>query len=429
MAAASSADGPLVTMRRARVVAIAAILVVVGLVAPAAPAGSAETPLPPATDGSTPPQPEPPPGVILAPPGADAAGREHARAELKVSEAALKKASAEHRRLLKRPVALEKRRVELSGQLAALEERDRVAGDELVAARARVRQMAVAGYVSGGDVPPVNYLLRSENPTDLVRRHSLVKTATEAKVEAVGLYQAAKDNASIALLNALHELDAVTAEARQIGNEIAVAQRRVDELKVEVDNRKQLLDVMTAAAPVGSSDIPRLFLDAYKRGAAALQKRVPHCRVSWTAVAAIGKVEANHGRYRGARLALNGDVYPRIIGIPLDGTRGTRVIKDTDGGKFDLDTTFDRAVGPMQFIPSTWVRIAQDGNGDGAKDANNAYDAALGTAAYLCRAVPEGGLDAEDKLRRAFFSYNRSEAYVEHVLWWKNGFDSIANQL
>jgi membrane-bound lytic murein transglycosylase B len=72
----------------------------------------------------------------------------------------------------------------------------------------------------------------------------------------------------------------------------------------------------------------------------------------------------------------------------------------------------------MQFIPSTWARINEDGNGDRTSDPNNIYDAALGTAAYLCRAVPAGGLDADEGLRPAFFSYNHSNAYVEHVLGW-----------
>jgi hypothetical protein len=43
-----------------------------------------------------------------------------------------------------------------------------------------------------------------------------------------------------------------------------------------------------------------------------------------------------------------------------------------------------RAVGPMQFIASTWRRVQVDGNGDGRGDPDNIYDAALGAAVYLC---------------------------------------------
>ena len=172
-------------------------------------------------------------------------------------------------------------------------------------------------------------------------------------------------------------------------------------------------------------DIPRLFLDAYRDAAAALAGKSPNCRVGWPAIAAIGKVESNHGRYRGALLALSGDVYPRILGIPLDGTRSS-LIRDTDGGQLDWDTVYDRAVGPMQFIPSTWVRINTDGNNDGVSDPNNAYDASLGTATYLCRAVPSGALDTEEALRRAFFSYNHSDAYVDTVVGWTRTYQEMA---
>jgi membrane-bound lytic murein transglycosylase B len=188
-------------------------------------------------------------------------------------------------------------------------------------------------------------------------------------------------------------------------------------LAFDVEEKRQLLDSATAAAPVDGTDIPRLFLDAYRRAAATMARRAPNCRVGWAAIAGIGKIESNHGRYRGAQFALNGDVFPRILGIPLDGTRSA-LITDTDGGLLDTDIEFDRAVGPMQFIPSTWSRIDEDGNGDGIRDPNNIYDAALGTAAYLCRAVPAGGLDTDDGLRPAIFSYNHSDAYVEAVLGW-----------
>jgi membrane-bound lytic murein transglycosylase B len=183
--------------------------------------------------------------------------------------------------------------------------------------------------------------------------------------------------------------------------------------------------LVAAAASVGDSDIPRLFLDSYRRAAAALTKRSPQCRVDWPAIAAIGKIESNHGRYRGAQLALNGDVYPRILGIPLDGTR-TALIRDTDLGVLDLDVAYDRAVGPMQFIPSTWKRIDEDGDRDGVRDPNNAYDSALGTAAYLCRAVPAGGLDVDEALKVAFFSYNHSDAYVTTVLEWTHRYREMA---
>ena len=59
---------------------------------------------------------------------------------------------------------------------------------------------------------------------------------------------------------------------------------------------------------------------------------------------------------------------PGIYGIPLNGSNNTAVIRDTDGGTYDRDLTWDRAVGPMQFIPGTWRTVGVDANGDGRKD-------------------------------------------------------------
>ena len=81
---------------------------------------------------------------------------------------------------------------------------------------------------------------------------------------------------------------------------------------------------------------------------------------------------------------------------------------------WDGDPAWDRAIGPMQFIPSTWRRYAADANGDGMQDPNNVYDAAVGAAHYLCNAVGHLGDDAS--LTRAYLAYNHSDAYAANVL-------------
>jgi membrane-bound lytic murein transglycosylase B len=136
--------------------------------------------------------------------------------------------------------------------------------------------------------------------------------------------------------------------------------------------------------------------------------------VRWWAIAGISRVEGHHGSYGGAALDKLGDATKRIIGIQLNGTNNTRVVRDSDDGVLDGDPAYDRAVGPMQFIPQTWTRFAADGNDDGVATPFNLYDATLAAARYLCRA--SGGLHEEPGLRRAYFSYNHSEAYVERVL-------------
>ena len=106
----------------------------------------------------------------------------------------------------------------------------------------------------------------------------------------------------------------------------------------------------------------------------------------------------------------------RIIGVPLDGTNKTLRIPDTDKGALDDDPVYDRAVGPLQFIPETWAQFKRDGNGDGNRDPHNIYDAALGTGAYLCARAGTLRLDTTDGLRRAYFAYNRSNTYVDTAI-------------
>ena len=133
------------------------------------------------------------------------------------------------------------------------------------------------------------------------------------------------------------------------------------------------------------------------------------------------EVEGNHGTYGGATLDSNGDATRRIIGIQLNGTNETAVVADTDGGALDGDAAFDRAVGPMQFIPSSWRAYEADGNDDGEKSPFNMYDATLAAANYLC--IAGRGLGADPGLRSAYFSYNHSLAYVDTVLGHARGYE------
>ncbi|MFG2437874.1 NlpC/P60 family protein [Streptomyces sp. NPDC048508] len=146
----------------------------------------------------------------------------------------------------------------------------------------------------------------------------------------------------------------------------------------------------------------------------------------WSVIAGIGKVESNHAA--GRDISANGDITPRILGARLDGSGvggNTSAFHDTDGGRWDGDVVYDRAVGPMQFIPSTWDGSSgADGNGDGVKDPNNAFDAALGTALYLCGT---GKTDLNDgaQLRKAILRYNHAGWYADKVIKYIHEYDQI----
>ncbi|MGW3171208.1 lytic murein transglycosylase [Streptomyces sp. NPDC001153] len=169
--------------------------------------------------------------------------------------------------------------------------------------------------------------------------------------------------------------------------------------------------------PVAQGDaeagIPATVLDAYKKAEAELRSAKPGCNLPWQLLAAIGKVES--GQADGGRVDANGTTIGRILGPALDGN-GFALIKDTDHGVYDGNTEYDQAVGPMQFIPSTWAWAGRDGNGDGKKDPNNVYDAALAAGHYLCRNGWD--LSREDDLHSAILSYNGSQDYLNTVLSW-----------
>ncbi|WP_097876659.1 lytic murein transglycosylase [Streptomyces sp. ms184] len=167
------------------------------------------------------------------------------------------------------------------------------------------------------------------------------------------------------------------------------------------------------AAGSAEAGIPASVLAAYKQAERTVATTDPSCRLPWQLLAAIGKVES--GQARGGRVDANGTASPRILGPALNG-QGFALIKDTDGGAYDGDAVHDRAVGPMQFIPSTWASWGQDANGDGRKDPNNIYDAALAAGRYLCANDRDLALAAD--LDKAVLSYNRSTEYLRTVRSW-----------
>src|SRR5215213_969186 len=139
----------------------------------------------------------------------------------------------------------------------------------------------------------------------------------------------------------------------------------------------------------GGVVIPALTLRAYREAAAWAAGFDADCRLPWTVLAGIGRIESNHGLFGGpaTRFSAGGTVSPRITGPPLNGN-GVASIPDSDGG-----------------------------NGDGVADPNNLFDAAVAAAGYLC--LSGGGSLADPaRLRQAVYGYNHSWPYVDAVLGW-----------
>ncbi|WP_394815975.1 lytic transglycosylase domain-containing protein [Streptomyces gibsoniae] len=223
--------------------------------------------------------------------------------------------------------------------------------------------------------------------------------------------------AAMAVLTASQAPRAVSAEAAEPARRAAPAELGLG-VSGDTPYRTDLPPLGTrrngsARGVTGGGALPASVFAAYRRAEEELARSAPRCRLRWQLLAAIGQVES--GQARGGLVTRDGTTVTPILGPRLTGG-AFAVVADTDGGAYDGDAVYDRAVGPMQFIPSTWARWGADGNGDGRTDPNNVYDAALAAGRYLCA----GGRDLSNPadLDRAILGYNHSDAYLRTVKAW-----------
>jgi transglycosylase-like protein with SLT domain len=179
-------------------------------------------------------------------------------------------------------------------------------------------------------------------------------------------------------------------------------------------------DAERILATSSANGIPASALAAYQRAETVINSADKACNLTWQLVAAIGRVESNHGRFGGNALDDSGVAQPGIYGVALNGTKRTSVIRDTDAGQLDNDTAYDRAVGPMQFIPSTWSVVGVDADNDGQRNPQDIDDAALATAVYLCSG--DNDLSTVSGQRASVYRYNHSTSYVNLVLRIMNNY-------
>jgi membrane-bound lytic murein transglycosylase B len=153
--------------------------------------------------------------------------------------------------------------------------------------------------------------------------------------------------------------------------------------------------------------VPPIALAAYETAAQRISVEDPHCGLTWDLLAGIGRVESHHAE--NGDVDSNGTTLNPIYGPSLNGSLpGNEVISDGAGG-------YQRAEGPMQFMPGTWNRYAAPGS-----DPQNLFDAAYTAGRYLCS---DGG-DLRDPGQRtdAILRYNDSMAYVADVMSWSLGY-------
>lgn len=273
---------------------------------------------------------------------------------------------------------------------------------------ARLRVLALQAYVGISDDAEENAALSMDGDaflrarSSVTLRDSLLATTRVEYLEQIGISDAAGDR-----------IDASTRELTQVGQDLAAtrseardAQRSIDDNRVGVFRGLAAVRDTRALAIVEGTDLPLVVLDAYVNGARRANEWAPSCRLHWSLLAGIGRIESGQGTHGGAAVRADGTLSRPIFGIPLDGNHDTQVIRNEDG-------SFMRAQGPMQFLPSTWRATAVDGDDDDEADIQNLYDAAATAGAYLCRTG--GDLSDPAQRRRAILTYNFSGAYVADV--------------
>ena len=310
----------------------------------------------------------------------------------------------------------------LAGVVERRESQIDKAAEALDRARTAVKQIAVEWFVTGfGALEGLDPALTAADRERLSHQYVLSQAAAGAALadqqhlEAhVADLRAERDALAERLDSRESRAEDLEAERVRLTRTLEEAARRLPELESDV----QLAQM---GARVVGSDLSAIALDAYWRAEVALAFLDPDCGITWSVLAGIGRIESGHGTYRGNEVAPDGQVTPGIYGPPLDGSTGRfAILGDSDGGALDKLTHTDRAVGPMQFIPSTWRMFATDGTGDGTADPQNLFDAAVTAAVYLCRKGP--GLTDVTRLHAAVLTYNQDLEYVRRVLQGAEGY-------
>lgn len=158
------------------------------------------------------------------------------------------------------------------------------------------------------------------------------------------------------------------------------------------------------------SGLSETALDAYARAELSAPRS---CGLGWTTLAGIGWIESQHGTLGGRTLGADGWSSSRILGPALDGEGFAAIRATPETTAYHGDPEWDHAVGPMQFIPTTWETWGTDGDGDGASDPNDLDDAARAAAAYLC--AGDRDLASAEGWTAGVLSYNNSADYVAAV--------------
>ncbi len=185
-----------------------------------------------------------------------------------------------------------------------------------------------------------------------------------------------------------------------------------------------------AVAPVEDQsveDIPDEAAAAYQRAESVIADARPVCHLTWTVLAAVGRVESDHGQADGGELGTGGRVDPPSHGPTLDGRHGRQQVRDTDAGVLDGVRRWDRTVGPLNFLPATWNVVGVDADDDGHRDPQDIDDAALAAGVVLCGKYHDLGTPAG--LTQALRRLNPAGGFARAVTDAAQAYDTELEEL
>ena len=173
------------------------------------------------------------------------------------------------------------------------------------------------------------------------------------------------------------------------------------------------VDAAWVTKVAAAAGIPAPALRAYADAQLRLRTEQPGCHLGWNTLAGIGWIESQHGTLGGRTLLADGRSSTTILGPALDGSTFAAIRATPESTSWHGDPTWDHAVGPLQFLRSTWDRWGADGDGDGVADPRDLDDAALTAARYLCADGKD--LATDSGWNAAVHSYNHDQTYVVNV--------------
>ena len=254
------------------------------------------------------------------------------------------------------------------------------------------------GPASVGDPRLAEILLQGRESLEAYRESGLMLQNTSRQISQIKSdYEDALQEETAQTAELRHRREELQGSLARISSQKAQAETRLHELRA--DERARILKQRAATGfgvgrrgyelEIARDDIVARSVEPIsKKAYRKLYKEAARkygFGEDWYVLAAVGKVESDHGANMG----------PSTAG----------------------------AMGPMQFLPSTWETSGVDGNGDGVANIMDPRDAIPAAASYL----KAGG--APQDWYRALFSYNHADWYVVKVLGVAEGYRRLAGDV